>query len=212
MALNQPDDFEVLQSLERILESSDLTKLTRKEVRKRLEQELGGSFSSPQWKSKIKHSIEEFVARKQTVAVSQPPTKRRKLNNNAIENGNDNHNNPNHKNTIANKNGQVHNGASHADDNYYDDRRKPRLQSNRRLIEKSDKDNSYFMKLPGDGAKKRCIIHKYRRRLYVGFREYYNRNGEELPSKKGINLTEEQWEFVIKHIDDINAQVKAMRH
>eukprot|EP00486_Rosalina_sp_Unknown_P011617 CAMPEP_0201592710 /NCGR_PEP_ID=MMETSP0190_2-20130828/190537_1 /ASSEMBLY_ACC=CAM_ASM_000263 /TAXON_ID=37353 /ORGANISM="Rosalina sp." /LENGTH=171 /DNA_ID=CAMNT_0048051613 /DNA_START=91 /DNA_END=607 /DNA_ORIENTATION=- len=63
---NQPDDFQVIQSLQRILESSDLTKLTRKEVRKSLEKELGGNFSSTYWKQKIKTQIEEFVRKKES--------------------------------------------------------------------------------------------------------------------------------------------------
>eukprot|EP01083_Nonionella_stella_P240501 840685_1 len=191
MASSHPDDFQVIQSLQRILESSDLTKLTRKEVRKQLEQELGGSFSSPQWKARIKQEIEEFVRRKESginnhsnPLPTNQPNKRRKLNDNI----NDSY--------LSNNNNNI---------DYDTHRKKPRLQSTRQLIQKSDKDNSYFMKLPGDGAKKRCIIHKYRRRLYVGFREYYDKNGEELPSKKGINLSEEQFLFVVKHIDDINA-------
>ena len=28
----------------------------------------------------------------------------------------------------------------------------------------------------------------------------------------GINLTEEQWDFIVKHMNDINAQIKTMKH
>ena len=260
MSTSQPDDFQVMQCLQRILQSSDLTKLTRKEVRKQLESELGGSFSSPDWKARIKQQIEEFVRNREAAVNThsnplptkqdnhnihnngkseyfeeqqqQSSNKRRRLNNNEYE---------------INGNNQSQNQNSRQTENYDGRRKRPRLQSNRQLIQKNLKDDSYYLRLPGDGAKKRCIIHTYRRKLYVGFREYYEKNGEELPSKKGmssfvyisiypiiylliacklrifesieiesiqkgINLTQEQWEFVVKHIDDINAQIKSMRH
>merc|ERR1712228_345834 len=201
-------DFQVMQSLKKILERSDLTKLTRKEVRKQLEQQFGGSFSTPQWKERIKSEIEDFVKRKESGinTHSNPlPTK--------SASSNDSYNSsPNKRRKLNNGNSSNHNDEYTNDDYTDSHRRRPRLQSNRQLIQKSDKDNSYFMKLPGDGAKKRCIIHTYRRKLYVGFREYYDKNGEEKPSKKGCNLTQEQWEFIVKHIDDINAQIKLMKH
>ena len=210
-----------MQSLQRILKSSDLTKLTRKEVRKQLEQELGGTFSSPHWKQKIKQQIEEFVRKREANInnhSNQMPTKQadsnrfsnnnnnnnNKSNNNNNNNNNkrkyDDHNNNNdnynpnpkrrriEKNNNNNNNGYNNNYNNNNNNNndYNNNNRRPRLQSNRALIQKSLKDDSYYMKLPGDGAKKRCIIHTYRRRLYVGFREYYEKGGEELPSKKGM--------------------------
>ena len=184
MNIQQPDDFQVMQSLKSILEHSDLTKLTRKEVRKQLEQQLGGNFSSPQWKARIKEEIEEFVRKKESGIDTHSnalPTKSA-----TTDNFNEYASNIRRKLNDGNSRNQSDEYTNNANNNYTDsDRRLPRLQSNRQLIQKSDSDNSYFMKLPGDGTKKRCIIHTYRRKLYVGFREYYEKGGEEKPSKKG---------------------------
>ena len=193
----QPDDFQVMQSLQRILETSDLTKLTRKEVRKSLERELGGNFSSPYWKQKIKTQIEQFVREKESVIPAQQSgsssSSHQFDNNGSNKRGrydddvqNDDYNpNPKRRRKIDHNDNGYNNHDNNGHNSGYPHNRRPRLQSNKQLIQKSLKDNSYYMKLPDNGgAKKRCIIHTYRRRLYVGFREYYEKDGEELPSKK----------------------------
>jgi len=225
---NQPDDFKVMQCLQEILVSSDLTKLTRKEVRKQLEQRLQQNFSSAHWKTKIKQQIEDYVSKQPQVAAAAASASNHQYDaNNAHVASNNNNGADYHHESIANPNKRrkLNNGTadsylnlpsehSHNNSNgppAASNRKRVRLESNKSLIQKSLKDDSYYMKLPGDGAKKRCIFHKYRGRLYIGFREYYERGGEELPSKKGINLTQEQWEHVVRHIDDIQAQIQSMK-
>eukprot|EP01084_Bolivina_argentea_P299992 517169_1 len=213
----EPQDFVVVNKLKDILSNADLTRLTRKEVRKQLEEQLGASFSSAKWKTRIKQEIEDFVTNQSNVTPNtfhnqQPPlppashsstpqnayqqsSKRRRLNNGASASTYDNEQNDNYQPPSYQTNHGNNYNNNNNNNSYHDQRKpmRPRLQSNRQLIQKSEKDNSYFMRLPGDKTKKRCVMHKYRSKLYVGFREYYEKNGQELPSKKGINLTEEQW-------------------
>lgn len=39
--------------------------------------------------------------------------------------------------------------------------------------------------------------------MYVDIREYYEKNGEMLPGKKGISLTPEQWRMIMSLGDEI---------
>jgi len=226
-------DFEVMKSLENILEKADLTVLTRKKVRLQLEEQFGGSFESPEWKARIKEQIAQFVERRESAVDSQsdphsagtepknknllrntarsstadqPPPKRRRV---ATGDGDEAYFPPTHRGVYG-KQSDTQYFAQHKRPNGQYSR--PKLQSNKQLIQKSPKDNSYFITLPGgSSANKRCIIHRFKSRLYVGFREYYEKNGEQLPTKKGCNLSQEQWEFVVRNIDAINEQIKRMR-
>lgn len=49
------------------------------------------------------------------------------------------------------------------------------------------------------------LLLEFRGKIYVDVREYYEKDGEMLPGKKGISLTVEQWEklkALIPKIDD----------
>ena len=49
------------------------------------------------------------------------------------------------------------------------------------------------------------LLIEFRGKIYVDVREYYEKDGEMLPGKKGISLTVEQWEklkALIPKIDD----------
>lgn len=217
-------DFEVQKALEKILENADLTVLTRKEVRRQLEKQFGGSFSTPEWKANIKQQIQQFVAKREsgvnthsaphttsnapsnttsattngrsTRRISDrsyddnvsaaPPQKRRRVGGKAQDEA---YFPPSHRSQLrntksnGNSNGRRTGGAIIGAPPY-----RPRLQSNKTLIQQNPQDNSHFIKLPGTGPPKRCVLHKFKGRLYVGFREYYEKNGEMLPTKKGMEF------------------------
>ena len=44
----------------------------------------------------------------------------------------------------------------------------------------------------------------FRGQVLVSVREFYTKDGEELPGRKGIALTEEQWNSLLSQVDDIN--------
>jgi len=230
MATRHVQDFEVQKELESILEQADLTVLSRKQVRKQLAAKFGGSFSTPEWKARIKQQIEEFVQRREagvnTVnhphptrvdkpkppkpngTIIGPPPKRRR-----VDSEDQDYFPSTHRSQLrAAQNGNVY--SSNEASSYYDERRRPKLQSNKQLIQQNPQDNSYFIKL-GDcmSGQKRCVIHTFKRKVYVGFREYYQdkRSGDMKPTKKGINLDMEQWDMICRNIDAINKQIKSMR-
>lgn len=43
--------------------------------------------------------------------------------------------------------------------------------------------------------------------MYVDVREFYEKNGELLPGKKGISLTPEQWRKLLSLGDEINETI-----
>ena len=221
----QVHDFEVQKALEKILEEADLTVLTRKEVRRNLEKQFGGSFSTPEWKARIKQQIESFVQRREegVNTHSGPHATRNTATSNGV-NGNAPPQRPDSNRSLLRERSYSNSGGMEpphkkqrtggdADEAYFppshrsqlrnptngrsrgtviqpiggrNQQYRPRLQSNKQLVQKSHKDNSYFIKLPGNGGLKRCVMHKFRGKRYVGFREYYEKNGEELPTKKGM--------------------------
>ncbi|XP_013625440.1 PREDICTED: RNA polymerase II transcriptional coactivator KELP [Brassica oleracea var. oleracea] len=58
--------------------------------------------------------------------------------------------------------------------------------------------------------KRRVTIQEFRGKSLVSIREYYKKDGKELPSSKGISLTDEQWSTFKKNIPAIEDAVKKM--
>ncbi|KAF7828120.1 RNA polymerase II transcriptional coactivator KELP [Senna tora] len=58
--------------------------------------------------------------------------------------------------------------------------------------------------------KRRVTIQEFRGRKLVSIREFYSRGGKELPSSKGISLTEEQWSAFKKNMPAIEKAIEKM--
>lgn len=54
-------------------------------------------------------------------------------------------------------------------------------------------------------ATKKVRVIKFKGRLLVDIREFYEKDGEELPGRKGIALTVEQYRELAKHAAEIEA-------
>lgn len=46
-------------------------------------------------------------------------------------------------------------------------------------------------------------LREFKGKMYVDIREYYEKNGDLLPGKKGISLTPEQWRMIMSLGDEI---------
>ncbi|ESQ38443.1 hypothetical protein EUTSA_v10029021mg [Eutrema salsugineum] len=58
--------------------------------------------------------------------------------------------------------------------------------------------------------KRRVTIQEFRGKTLVSIREYYKKDGKELPTSKGISLTDGQWSTFKENIPDIEKAVKKM--
>lgn len=53
-----------------------------------------------------------------------------------------------------------------------------------------------------------ATVSEFRGKVLVSIREYYEKDGDLRPGKKGISLTMEQWNSLKDHIDDIDEAVR----
>ncbi|KAE9607647.1 hypothetical protein Lal_00026803 [Lupinus albus] len=58
--------------------------------------------------------------------------------------------------------------------------------------------------------KRRVTIQDFRGKTLVSIREYYRKDGKDLPSSKGISLTEEQWSTFKKNVPAIEKAIKKL--
>ncbi|GMH22635.1 hypothetical protein Nepgr_024478 [Nepenthes gracilis] len=58
--------------------------------------------------------------------------------------------------------------------------------------------------------KRRVTIQDFRGKTLVSMREYYKKDGKELPSSKGISLTAEQWSAFKKNVPAIEKAIRKM--
>ncbi|CAN4077549.1 unnamed protein product [Withania somnifera] len=58
--------------------------------------------------------------------------------------------------------------------------------------------------------KRRVTITDFWAKILVSIREYYNKDGKELPTAKGISLTAEQWATLKKNISGIEKAIKKL--
>jgi hypothetical protein len=58
--------------------------------------------------------------------------------------------------------------------------------------------------------KRRVTITAFKGKTLVSMREYYNKDGKELPTSKGISLTTEQWSIFSKNVPAIEKAVRKM--
>ncbi|KAG2680836.1 hypothetical protein I3760_11G116700 [Carya illinoinensis] len=58
--------------------------------------------------------------------------------------------------------------------------------------------------------KRRVTVQDFRGKTLVSIREYYKKDGKELPTSKGISLTEEQWSAFKKNVPDIEKAIRKM--
>ncbi|XP_053679911.1 RNA polymerase II transcriptional coactivator [Anopheles nili] len=69
----------------------------------------------------------------------------------------------------------------------------------------SSKDEEEFFILD---KHRKISVSEFKGKVYVGIREFYEKDGKQLPSKKGISLSIPQWKKLLEHADDINEKIK----
>ncbi|XP_022136923.1 RNA polymerase II transcriptional coactivator KELP-like [Momordica charantia] len=60
-------------------------------------------------------------------------------------------------------------------------------------------------------SKRKVTIQDFRGKTLVSIREFYRKDDKDLPTAKGISLTEEQWSVFKKNVPDIEKAIKNMQ-
>lgn len=55
---------------------------------------------------------------------------------------------------------------------------------------------------------RRVTVRSFKGKVYVDIREFYLKDGDWLPGKKGIALSPEQWNSLLEKSDDIGKAIK----
>ncbi|KAL6501779.1 hypothetical protein OROGR_026912 [Orobanche gracilis] len=76
--------------------------------------------------------------------------------------------------------------------------------------------DNYVPELRGDHSrclseKRRVTLSEFKGKISIAIREYYKKDGKELPSAKGINLTSEQWVSFKKNVPAIEKTIQKMK-
>nr|NP_001299062.1 RNA polymerase II transcriptional coactivator [Papilio xuthus]BAM18689.1 single stranded-binding protein c31A [Papilio xuthus] len=59
-------------------------------------------------------------------------------------------------------------------------------------------------------GKKLVKVRTFKGKVYVDVREFYEKNGDLLPGKKGISLTPEQWRKLLSLGNEINETISSL--
>jgi len=57
-------------------------------------------------------------------------------------------------------------------------------------------------------TKKKVVLSKFKNQVLISIREYFEKNGDILPTKKGVSLTKDAWDKLKACINDIDEQIK----
>ncbi|CAM9616337.1 unnamed protein product [Ectocarpus fasciculatus] len=60
------------------------------------------------------------------------------------------------------------------------------------------------------GNKKFVDVREFKGKIYVDIREYYEKDGEMRPGKKGISLSTDLWKVLKENMDDISTKVEEL--
>lgn len=58
------------------------------------------------------------------------------------------------------------------------------------------------------GKNRRITVRSFKGKVYVDIREFYLKDGDMAPGKKGISLTPEQWKLLMEKSGEVDEAIK----
>lgn len=54
---------------------------------------------------------------------------------------------------------------------------------------------------------RKISVRMWQGKVFVDIREFYIKDGKQMPGKKGISLPEDQWEVLRNHVDEVDKEI-----
>ncbi|XP_072938548.1 RNA polymerase II transcriptional coactivator [Epargyreus clarus] len=102
------------------------------------------------------------------------------------------------------KNKKESSSSSDSDEGVIDKDPPPHKKAKTGSARTDDKEPTWVLQ-----GKKLVKVREFKGKVYVDIREFYEKNGELLPGKKGISLTPEQWRKLVSLSDEINESISS---
>ncbi|MCL7027951.1 hypothetical protein MKW94_015960 [Papaver nudicaule] len=89
-------------------------------------------------------------------------------------------------------------------DGFIDDGDVPAQKNPKKASAPDDSDSIVVCEI---SKNRRVSVRNWQGKIVVDIREFYTKDGQELPGKKGISLTMDQWNVLRDHVEEIDKAV-----
>ncbi|KAL3844792.1 hypothetical protein ACJIZ3_002195 [Penstemon smallii] len=72
----------------------------------------------------------------------------------------------------------------------------------------NDSDDSDSIVICELSKNRKVSVRNWQGKVWVDIREFYSKDGKELPGKKGISLSMDQWKILRDHVDEIDKEIE----
>ncbi|MCL7043602.1 hypothetical protein MKW94_000870 [Papaver nudicaule] len=172
---------EIKKTVIDILKTSDMNEMTESKVRKLAGDKLGFDLSGKLEKKFVKQIVNEFLSEKEEEVKEKGKQKQE-------------------EETLE----EVIEEEEVEEEEEEREKKKPRVSPK----EYEDNGDVIICQL---SSKRKVTIQDFKGKVLVSIREYYEKDGEERPSNKGISLTAEQWSTFSKSVPGIEQAIKKMQ-
>ncbi|KAI3975603.1 hypothetical protein MKX01_017516 [Papaver californicum] len=172
---------EIKKTVIDILKTSDMNEMTESKVRKLAGDKLGFDLSGKQEKKFIKQIVNEFLIQKEEEEVQEKG-----------------------KQQVVEEPEQEQDEEEEEEEEGEKKKIKPGISAK----EYEDNGDLIICQL---SSRRKVTIQEFKGKALVSIREYYEKDGKELPSSKGISLTAEQWSTFSKSVPGIEQAIKKMQ-
>ncbi|XP_042487837.1 RNA polymerase II transcriptional coactivator KELP-like [Macadamia integrifolia] len=171
---------EVEETVLEVLRNSDMNEMTESKVRAMAAEKLGIDLSGSGPKRFVRKVVESFLLSKEQDGQQAEAVA-----------------------AADEENKEIEENEEEEEDEGGEGKRKP-------IISKKEYDDEGDLIICRLSNKRRVTIQDFRGKTLVSIREYYERDGKELPSSKGISLTAEQWSAFRKAMPGVEEAINKM--
>ncbi|OVA14710.1 Transcriptional coactivator p15 (PC4) [Macleaya cordata] len=173
---------EIEETVIGILKNSDMNEMTEAKVRKIAGEKLGIDLSGKDEKKFVRRVVDSFLVSKENEQTQAAEEEEEE---------------------------EAKKGANQDEEEEAEEEEEEEEKKNPGISAKEFDDNGDLI-ICRLSNKRRVTIQDFRGKTLVSIREYYEKDGKELPSSKGISLTAEQWCAFSKAVPGIEEAIRKM--